>query len=354
MKNPRLPEARQLPLEQMVARQQEINRDLSSAEVLADPERLATLSRELSELSPFVQHYQAYLSAGEELDTAGALREDADPEIRQLAAQEHAELTERIAAAVEALELLFTPPVEDDRRAAFVEIRAGTGGAEAALFAAALLRMYCRYCELERWETELISGSRHELGGWKEAVLAVHASGAYRRLRLESGIHRVQRIPETESRGRIHTSACSVAVLPQLDKSEIIELNRAELRIDTYRASGAGGQHVNKTDSAVRITHLPSGLIVECQQERSQLQNRERAMALLQARLQDRHEQERQQAVVEQRRDMVGSGDRAEKIRTYNFPQSRVTDHRIELSLHNLPLIMDGKLAPLLDALEAA
>ena len=338
-------------LKKMADRHAELSIRLSQHAVATDPQQLAELAKELNELEPAAVQYQNYLQAEAELASARVLHADPDEDIRKMAEAEIPQAQQRIATIANDLVRLLEPQTEADRRNAFIEIRAGTGGAEAALFAGDLLRMYTRYSENCRWQTEIISQSRQELGGWKEIVLHIKGRGAYQCLRMESGIHRVQRVPETESQGRIHTSACSVAVFPELSNDEAISIDKSQLRIDTYRASGAGGQHVNKTDSAVRITHLPSGIVVGCQQERSQLRNRLRAMALLQSKLQLQQTSRQRDAVAEQRRDMVGSGDRSEKIRTYNFPQGRITDHRIKTSFHNLSTVLDGRLERILDAL---
>jgi peptide chain release factor 1 len=309
------------------------------------------LSREYAQLEPLLRCYADYRAAETQIDAARALQDDADPELRELADEELQSATARHARLDRELQLLLLPRDPDDRRNVFVEIRAGTGGAEAALFAGDLCRMYLRYAERHAWHTELVSESHAEHGGYKEVVLRVTGKEVFGRLKFESGTHRVQRVPETESQGRIHTSACTVAILPEVDEVDAIQINPAELRIDTYRASGAGGQHVNKTDSAVRITHLPSGLVVECQDERSQHKNRARALGLLQARLlaAERARQVSEQAAA--RRLQVGSGDRSERIRTYNFPQGRVTDHRINLTLYKLDEVLAGDLDPLLDPL---
>jgi peptide chain release factor 1 len=277
-----------------------------------------------------------------------------DPDMRELAEIELREGRERIAELEQSLQQALLPKDPNDERNLFLEVRAGTGGDESALFAGDLARMYLRFCERQGWRAEVLSESAAELGGYKELVLRIEGDHVYERLRFESGGHRVQRVPATESQGRIHTSACTVAVLPEPDPAEEITLNPAELRIDTFRASGAGGQHVNKTDSAIRITHLPTGLVAECQDDRSQHRNKAKAMAVLQARLRDRERSERAEKEAAARRSLIGSGDRSDRIRTYNFPQGRLTDHRINLTLYKLGQVMDGDLGDVLDALQAA
>ena len=274
-----------------------------------------------------------------------------DPAMRDFADEERAAAQARIAALEAELQAALLPRDPNDERNVFLEIRAGTGGDESALFAGDLLRMYVRYAERHRWQTEIVSASTSELGGYKEVIVRIVGQGAYSKLKFESGGHRVQRVPETEAQGRIHTSACTVAVIAEADPIADITINPADLRIDTFRASGAGGQHVNKTDSAVRITHLPTGLVVECQDDRSQHRNRASAMAVLASRLLDRERRERQQKEAAHRKSLIGSGDRSERIRTYNFPQGRVTDHRINLTLYKIDSIMDGELDELVSAL---
>ena len=288
---------------------------------------------------------EATLAAAEEM------RRDEDPDIRSMAEDEIQNVQAQLEEQQRQLQLLLLPSDPNDERNIFLEIRAGTGGDEAALFAGDLFRMYSRYAELRGWQIELISESPGEHGGFKEVIARVIGHGAYSRLKFESGAHRVQRVPVTESQGRIHTSACTVAILPEADTIDAIDINPADLKIDTFRASGAGGQHVNKTDSAIRITHLPTGIVVECQDERSQHKNRAKAMALLQARLLSAERERREAEQTRQRRLLVGSGDRSERIRTYNFPQGRVTDHRINLTLHQLDEILEGNLDPIIEPL---
>jgi peptide chain release factor 1 len=331
-------------LDALADRHREVTALLSDPEVIGQTDQFRELSREYAQLEPLVRCFGEYTASETALAGAEAMLQDDDPEMRELATDELTEARARRAELEAELQLLLLPRDPDDTRNVFLEIRAGTGGAEAALFAANLQRMYLRYAEQQGWRIEEISASEGEQGGYKELILRVVGDGAYARLKFESGAHRVQRVPETESQGRIHTSACTVAVLAEADEVDAIEVNPAELRIDTYRASGAGGQHVNKTDSAVRVTHLPTGIVVECQDERSQHKNRARAMSLLKARLLagEREAQAATQAAT--RKLLVGSGDRSERIRTYNFPQGRLTDHRINLTLYKLGEILEGDL----------
>ena len=336
-------------LEQLGQRHEELSALLADAGTIADQDRYRELSREYSQLEPVVQGYDRYRRVLERIEEAREMLRD--PEMKALAEDELATAEAEREALEAELQRLLLPRDPHDESNIFLEIRAGTGGDEAALFAGDLLRMYARYAEQRGWRLEILSESPGEHGGYKEAITRVIGRGAYSRLKFESGTHRVQRVPETESQGRIHTSACTVAVLPEVEAVEEVEIQPGDLRIDTYRASGAGGQHVNKTDSAIRITHLPTGIVVECQDERSQHKNRARAMALLQARLLAR-EQERQQAEQSAtRRLLVGSGDRSERIRTYNFPQGRVTDHRLNLTLYKLDEILAGGLDALIEPL---
>jgi peptide chain release factor 1 len=298
-----------------------------------------------------IQGFGRYLEAESDLATAQEMLADADREMKALAQEEAHAATERIAELEVELQRLLLPKDPHDQSNIFLEIRAGTGGDEAALFAGDLFRMYSRYAELRGWRVEVLSASEGEHGGFKEIIARIVGVGAYSRLKFESGAHRVQRVPETESQGRIHTSAATVAIMPEVDEIEEIDVSPNELRIDTFRASGAGGQHVNKTDSAIRITHLPSGIVVECQDERSQHKNRARAMSLLKAKLLDEQERKQIAAQAAQRKSLVGSGDRSERIRTYNFPQGRVTDHRINLTLYKLDEILQGHLDQVIDPL---
>ena len=336
-------------LEQLTSRLEELDGLLAAEDVTTDLDRFRALSKENSDLAPVVARFREYVQA--EADFAAATDMASDPGLREFAGEERIAAQVRIEALGRELETALLPKDASDDRNVFVEIRAGTGGDESTLFAASLFRMYFRYAERQRWQTEIVSESVSELGGYKEVIARIAGPRVYAKLKFESGGHRVQRVPETEAQGRIHTSACTVAVMPEADPVVDIAINPADLRIDTYRASGAGGQHVNKTDSAVRITHLPTGLIVECQDDRSQHRNRAQAMAVLASRLLDRDRRERAQKEAAQRKSLIGSGDRSERIRTYNFPQGRVTDHRINLTLYKIDAIMEGDLDELTTAL---
>ncbi len=338
-------------LARLAERAQEVAVLLGEPEVIEDQDRFRALSQEYAQLEPLARAWAEYQGLDEEQLAAEAMLEDEDPEMRQLARDELARIEARREALERELLRLLVPPDPHDQANVFLEIRAGTGGDEAALFAGDLMRMYTRYAEAKGWRVEIMSASPGEHGGYKEVILRIQGRGVYARLKFESGVHRVQRVPETESQGRIHTSAATVAVLPEVEDIETVDIDPADLRIDTFRASGAGGQHVNKTDSAVRITHLPTGIVVECQDERSQHKNRARALALLQARLLARERERRQREQAATRRDLVGSGDRSERIRTYNFPQGRVTDHRINLTLYKLEQILEGDLDLLIEPL---
>jgi peptide chain release factor 1 len=336
-------------LDHIAERFSEITALLAEPEVQGNNNRFRELSQEYAQLEPVVQSYQAYLDNEEEQASAQEML--ADPEMAELAQETLQETKEREEELLPQLQKLLLPKDPNDERNIYLEIRAGTGGAEAALFSQDLLRMYLRYAETQGWRNEIMSESLGEIGGYKEVVARISGQGVYSRLKFESGAHRVQRVPETESQGRVHTSACTVAILPEADAVENIDINPGDLRIDTYRASGAGGQHVNKTDSAVRLTHLPSGVVVECQDERSQHKNKARAMSLLQARLKASAETEQQQSEAANRKLQVGSGDRSERIRTYNYPQNRVTDHRVNLTLYKLDEIMLGALGQVIEPL---
>jgi peptide chain release factor 1 len=338
-------------LDQLANRLEEVGALLVQENATADMEQYRKLNREHAELQPLVELYQQYVQVQADL-TAG---EDmlSDPEMKEFAQEEIQSARARLEELHLELRAMLLPKDPNDQRNLFLEIRAGTGGDESALFAGDLMRMYSRYAERKRWQVEMVSESASELGGFKEVIVRVVGQGAYSRLKFESGGHRVQRVPATEAQGRIHTSACTVAVMPEADEVEDVQINPAELRIDTYRASGAGGQHINKTDSAVRLTHLPTGIVVECQDDRSQHKNKAQAMKVLAARIKDVQLREQQSKEAATRKSLVGSGDRSERIRTYNFPQGRMTDHRINLTLYKLDFIMDGDLDELTSALMA-
>ena len=338
-------------LEMLNDRFDELEALLSDAEVIADQNRFRDLSKEYSELEDVVKSYNHYVQVTDNLSEAMEMHKDADPDIRAMADEEILSSKDELQQLELVLQKLLLPKDSKDSCNVFLEIRAGTGGDEAAIFSGDLFRMYSRFCENQGWKIELINERQGEHGGYKEIIARVEGKNVYEKLKFESGAHRVQRVPETETQGRIHTSACTVAVMPELDDVDEIEINKGDLRIDTFRASGAGGQHVNKTDSAIRLTHLPSGLVVECQDERSQHKNKARAMSLLQARLLDAAQQAQHQETSDARRKLVGSGDRSEKIRTYNYPQGRVTDHRIKLTLYNLAEIMSGDLGAVVQPL---
>ena len=336
-------------LDQLALRLSELDATLAAPDAARDLDRYRALTKEHAEIAPVVARFRDYTAA--EHDAAAADELAQDPSMRDFADEERAAAQERMTALAAELQRMLLPKDPSDERNVFLEIRAGTGGDESALFAGDLFRMYARYAERSRWRVEIVSASPAELGGYKEVIARIVGAGAYSKLKFESGGHRVQRVPETEAQGRIHTSACTVAVLPEADPIADITINPADVRIDTFRASGAGGQHVNKTDSAVRITHLPTGIVVECQDDRSQHRNRAQAMAVLASRLLDKERTERQTKEAAHRKSLIGSGDRSERIRTYNFPQGRVTDHRINLTLYKIDAIMDGDLSELVTAL---
>ncbi|HYM28982.1 MAG TPA: peptide chain release factor 1 [Steroidobacteraceae bacterium] len=338
-------------LQKLSDRFEEVGRLLTD-EISGGSPQFRELSVEYARLQPLAERFAHYLGLGRDLDAARELQADGDPAMRSLGEEEVRRLAAQIEAAEEDLRLLLLPKDPRDEGNIFLEVRAGTGGDEAAIFAGDLYRMYARYADSHGLSAEVLSESPGEHGGYKEIISRIAGKGAFSRLKFESGTHRVQRVPATEAQGRIHTSACTVAILPEVEEVDEIQINPAELRIDTYRSSGAGGQHVNKTDSAVRITHLPSGIVVECQDERSQHKNRSRAMALLKARLLAAEQEKQQSAQAQSRKLQVGSGDRSERIRTYNFPQGRVTDHRINLTLYKLQQVMDGQLDELIEALQ--
>ncbi|ULX55245.1 peptide chain release factor 1 [Cupriavidus taiwanensis] len=338
-------------LDQLAERLDEVNALLAREDATANIDQYRKLSREHAELSPVAEQYGQYRQAQDDLATAQALLDD--QEMKDFAADEIAAARDRLEALQASLQRLLLPKDPNHDRNLLLEIRAGTGGEESALFAADLLRMYTRYAERQRWQVEVMSESESELGGYKEVIVRIAGDAAFSRLKFESGGHRVQRVPATEAQGRIHTSACTVAVMPEADEVGEVEINPADLRIDTFRASGAGGQHVNKTDSAVRLTHLPTGIVVECQDDRSQHRNKDKAMKVLAARIKDMQARAAQAREASTRRNLIGSGDRSDRIRTYNFPQGRVTDHRINLTLYKIDMIMDGDMDELLSALSA-
>jgi peptide chain release factor 1 len=343
-------------LERYLQRLNELDFLLSREDIMRDMTQFMALSREHADVAVIAERYNQWLNRQTDLEAAKSMLNDDsnDPDMRNMAQDEIAQAQQEIVQVEEQLQRLLIPKDPDDARPAFLEIRAGTGGDESALFAGNLLRMYTRYAEKRGWRTELVSESPSEIGGYKEVVLRIDGDEVYGWLRFESGGHRVQRIPTTESQGRIHTSACTVAVMPEPDEAIAVQINPSDLRIDTYRASGAGGQHINKTDSAVRITHLPTGLVAECQDERSQHRNKARALQVLAARLQERDRSERAAKEAATRKGLIGSGDRSDRIRTYNFPQGRLSDHRINLSLYKLLIIMEGDLEDVLQALRHA
>ena len=338
--------------ERLGLRLAELDANLADPQVVADMKRYRTLSREQAEASALVQRFRQYQQRENDLAAARELLDD--PDMAEMAREEITGAQADIERLHTELQAALLPRDPEDERNVFLEIRAGTGGDESALFAGDLARMYLRYAETQGWRTEAMSESPSDLGGYKELVLRIEGERVYEKLKFESGGHRVQRVPTTEAQGRIHTSACTVAVMPEPDEAEDIALNPADLRIDTFRASGAGGQHVNKTDSAIRITHLPTGIVAECQDDRSQHRNKAKAMAVLAARLNDKERSERAAKEAATRKSLVGSGDRSDRIRTYNFPQGRLTDHRINLTLYRLGAIMDGDLAEVIAALQAA
>jgi peptide chain release factor 1 len=339
-------------LDRLAMRLAELDANLSDPAIGADMKRYRALAREQAEAAALVALWRRYQQREADLNAAREMQ--TEPEFAEMAREEIAAAQGDLEALQAELQSALLPRDPEDERNAFVEIRAGTGGDESALFAGDLARMYQRWCERKGWRTEIMSESASEIGGYKEIVLRVDGPGAYGALRFESGGHRVQRVPVTESQGRIHTSAATVAVMPEPDEAEEVQINPAELRIDTFRASGAGGQHVNKTDSAIRITHLPTGIVAECQDDRSQHRNKAKAMAVLVARLRDKERGERAAKEAATRKSLVGSGDRSDRIRTYNFPQGRLTDHRINLTLYKLGMVMDGDLDEVIAALRSA
>ncbi|MFR0672759.1 peptide chain release factor 1 [Enterobacterales bacterium AW_CKDN230030176-1A_HGKHYDSX7] len=340
-------------LDTLQDRFEELTALLGDAQTIADQARFRTYSREYAEVEPVIAAYRQWCKVQDDLKGAEALLKDSDPDLREMAVEEVSEAKQQLQALEGGLQRMLLPKDPNDGRNVFLEIRAGTGGDEAAIFSGDLFRMYSRYAEKRGWRLEILSENEGEHGGYKEIIARVEGDNVYGKLKFESGAHRVQRVPETESQGRIHTSACTVAVLPEPDEQAAIEINPADLRVDTYRASGAGGQHVNKTDSAIRITHLPTGIVVECQEERSQHKNRARAMAWLSAKLNDMQTSAAQNAMASERKLLVGSGDRSERIRTYNYPQGRVTDHRVNLTLYSLDEILAGGVDAVIEPLLA-
>jgi peptide chain release factor 1 len=333
-----------LKLENLTERYEEVGHLLSDPDVIGDQDKFRKLSKEYSELETIAKAFSAYREAEDNLAEAELLQQDDDPDMREMGADEYKSASSLLEALTGELEILLLPKDPDDGRNVILEVRAGTGGDEAAIFAGDLFRMYSRFAETQGWRVEMMSASEGEHGGFKEVISRVTGEDVYSRLKFESGAHRVQRVPETESQGRIHTSACTVAVMPEVESDDEIDINKNDLRVDTFRASGAGGQHVNKTDSAIRLTHLPTGMVVECQEERSQHKNRAKAMALLATRLRDAQLQAAHAEQAAARKSLVGSGDRSERIRTYNYPQGRITDHRINLTLYKLEEVVQGDL----------
>lgn len=338
-------------LETIAERHEEISALLSDPATIEDQNRFRGLSREYAEKESIVKQFNAYQALQKSQETTQELLKEADSELKKLAEEELKTLEAKLLELEETLYVLLLPKDPNDGRNIFLEIRAGAGGDEAAIFAGALFRMYTKYAEQLHWKIDVLSVHEGEQGGYKEIIARIEGQGAYSKLKFESGTHRVQRVPVTEAQGRVHTSTCTIAVLPELDEIEEFNINPADLKVDTFRASGAGGQHINKTESAIRITHIPSGFVVECQDERSQHKNRAKAMALLQARLVDAERSKQQKSQAEKRRLLVGTGDRSERIRTYNYPQERLTDHRINLTLYKLTPIMEGRLAEVIEPL---
>ena len=340
-------------LDQLRDRHEEIHALLSDPDTISDQNEFRKLSIELSDVDPVIEKHTEYRDLQLEIDDARLMASDEDKEISAMAKEELAELEQRFEAVESALRVLLIPKDRNDNKNVFLEIRAGTGGDEASIFSGDLFKMYTYYAESQGWKIEVVSKNDGEHGGFKEIIAKIEGNGVYSKLKFESGAHRVQRVPETESQGRIHTSACTVAIMPEVDDVDEVEINPADLRVDTYRASGAGGQHINKTDSAIRLTHLPTGVVVECQDERSQHKNRARAMSVLKSRLYEAELQRKQSEEAQTRKSLVGSGDRSERIRTYNYPQGRVSDHRINLTLYKLDDVMSGALDQVIEPLIA-
>ncbi|CAM3764472.1 peptide chain release factor 1 [Rheinheimera salexigens] len=339
-------------LEGLVERHEELQALLSDASVISDQNRYREFSKEYSQLEDIIKAFTDYQQAKQDLLSAEEMQKDSDLDMREMAQEEYKDAKQRIEQLESDLQILLLPKDPNDSSNCFIEIRAGAGGDEAAIFAGDVFRMYSRFAEKQRWKLEVVSANEGEHGGYKEIIASLQGEGAYGSLKFESGGHRVQRVPDTESQGRVHTSACTVAIMPEVPESEAIEINPADLKVDTFRASGAGGQHVNRTDSAIRITHLPTGIVVECQDERSQHKNRARAMSVLQSRIQAAEDERRRLAEESTRRSLVGSGDRSERIRTYNFPQGRLTDHRINLTIYRLLDVMEGDLNQVIEPLK--
>lgn len=338
-------------LQGLIERHEEIAALLGEAEVISDQNKFRDLSKEYAQLEPLVVTFKAYEQAHQDIESANEMLKESDPEMKEMAKEELNDAEERIDNLNKELEILLLPKDPNDGANVFLEIRAGTGGDEAAIFSGDLFKMYSRYAETQGWRIEIVSQSDGEHGGFKEIISKISGENVYSQLKFESGAHRVQRVPETESQGRVHTSACTVAIMPEADEVEGIDINPSDLKVDTFRASGAGGQHVNKTDSAIRITHIPTGVVVECQDQRSQHKNRAQAMSMLKARLLQAEIDKQQQEQSSQRKSLVGSGDRSERIRTYNYPQGRVTDHRINLTLYKLEEVMQGDLGSVIQPL---
>ena len=338
-------------LENLSERFEEIAALLSQPEVQSDQNQFRSLSQEYAQIDPLVNCYKQYQDNEDDLEAAIEMCKDADPELREMAKEEQQEAETRKETLQQQLQILLLPKDPNDNRNIFLEVRAGTGGDEAAIFSGDLAKMYQRFAEKQGWKIEIITENRGDHGGYKEIILRIAGQDVYSQLKFESGVHRVQRVPETESQGRVHTSACTVAIMPEVESIDEYDINPSDLRVDTFRASGSGGQHVNKTDSAIRITHLPTGVVVECQDERSQHKNRARAMSLLQSRLLTAEQDKQQAEQSENRKLQVGSGDRSERIRTYNYPQGRMTDHRINLTLYKLDEIMQGGLEHVINPL---
>ncbi len=338
-------------LDSLSERYEEVGARMSDPDIIGDQNKFRELSKEYAELEPVVKCYLSFQEVVSNIDEAKALAKDSDPDMRAMAQDELKQGEQQLEVLELDLQKLLLPKDPNDHKNVFLEIRAGTGGDEAAIFSGDLFRMYSKFAENCRWKVEVMSESSGDHGGYKEIIARIVGTGVYSQLKFESGAHRVQRVPDTESQGRIHTSACTVAIMPEADAQDAIEINKGDLRVDTFRASGSGGQHVNKTDSAIRLTHLPTGMVVECQDERSQHKNRAKAMAVLQARLDSAQDDAAAKEQSEQRKSLVGSGDRSERIRTYNFPQGRVTDHRINLTLYKLGEVMEGSLGDLVQPL---